>query len=466
MLRAGRAAADAIRAWKDNLVFNEYFHGDNGAGLGRHAPDGLDRRRRRPHPRPARRRRLRRRRRSPGLFGGTGRPVSIDRRLDRRSDVRPGTPVPARRDAARRRRQLRRRVERRRRDDAVPVRRRAASRRGSPWSTTTPASGTASSPASGPGRPTATGSLGPYDPRRGVRCNPAKLLLDPYARAITGDGARSGPRCSATTSTTPTGRAPSTRPLTCPAASSSIRPSPGPTAAHRPRRYADTVIYEVHVKGFTMRHPDVPPELRGTYAGLGHEAAIAHLVDLGVTAVELLPVHQNVPEAFLVASGVSPTTGATTRSGSSPPTTATRPRSAPDSPAARSPSSRPWSPACTPPGSRCCSTSCSTTPPRATTSGPTLCHRGLDNPAYYRLDPADPRRYVDTTGCGNAAQRRRPARPAADHGLAALLADRDARRRLPLRPRPDPGPPGRRLRRGVGVLRPRRRRIPSCRRPS
>ena len=63
------------------------------------------------------------------------------------------------------------------------------------------------------------------------------------------------------------------------------------------------MIYEVHVKGFTMAHPDVPAELRGTYAGLGHEAAIAHLVDLGVTAVELLPVHQNVPESFLVGHG-------------------------------------------------------------------------------------------------------------------------------------------------------------------
>ncbi len=70
-------------------------------------------------------------------------------------------------------------------------------------------------------------------------------------------------------------------------------------------RYADTVIYEVHVKGFTMRHPDIPPELRGTYAGLGHDAAIAHLKDLGVTTVELLPVHQNVPEWFLVGRGLT-----------------------------------------------------------------------------------------------------------------------------------------------------------------
>jgi isoamylase len=72
-----------------------------------------------------------------------------------------------------------------------------------------------------------------------------------------------------------------------------------------PRRYADTLIYEVHVKGFTAVHPGVPPELRGTYAGLGHEAAIDHLLHLGVTAVELLPVHHHVPEAFLPDRGLT-----------------------------------------------------------------------------------------------------------------------------------------------------------------
>ena len=70
-------------------------------------------------------------------------------------------------------------------------------------------------------------------------------------------------------------------------------------------RYADSVIYEVQVRGFTMRHPGVPPELRGTYAGLAHEAAISHLLDLGITAVELLPVHENAPEAFLLRRGLT-----------------------------------------------------------------------------------------------------------------------------------------------------------------
>ena len=147
-------------------------------------------------------------------------------------------------------------------------------------------------------------ATGPYDPARGARCNPAKLLLDPYALATSGE-VRFGPEVL--------GHAPD----------DPDTPSPLDSAAHVPRslvvdpayewtteplvrrRYADTVVYEVHVKGFTAAHPGVPPELRGTYAGLGHEAAIAHLLELGVTAVELLPVHQNVPEAFLPERGLT-----------------------------------------------------------------------------------------------------------------------------------------------------------------
>ena len=88
---------------------------------------------------------------------------------------------------------------------------------------------------------------------------------------------------------TPPSRPPWTPPRTCPGAWSPTRQF-GWQDGKRPwYRYADTVLYEIHVKGFTMRHPDIPPPLRGTYAGLGHEAAIAYLKDLGVTTVELLP---------------------------------------------------------------------------------------------------------------------------------------------------------------------------------
>ncbi|MGB9306496.1 MAG: hypothetical protein WCB92_23295 [Mycobacterium sp.] len=81
--------------------------------------------------------------------------------------------------------------------------------------------------------------------------------------------------------------------------------APASAVAKPQHALADTILYEVHVRGFTATHPGVPQELRGTYAGLAHEAALQHLVDLGVTAVELLPVHRSVPEQFLVDRGLT-----------------------------------------------------------------------------------------------------------------------------------------------------------------
>ena len=148
-------------------------------------------------------------------------------------------------------------------------------------------------------------ATGPYDPERGVRCNPAKLLLDPYAHAFSGS-VTFGPEVLGYAGGDPD--APSaadsaaSMPRSLVVADNPLRWREGARPRHR---FSDTIIYELHVKGFTMRHPGIPPELRGTYAGLGHEAALAHLTDLGVTAVELLPVHHSVPEAFLVAKGLT-----------------------------------------------------------------------------------------------------------------------------------------------------------------
>ena len=89
-------------------------------------------------------------------------------------------------------------------------------------------------------------------------------------------------------------------PLSLVTAPASAPLSPGPGHA-----LADTILYEVHVRGFTARHPAVPADLRGTYAGLAHPAAVKHLVGLGVTTVELLPIHHNVPESFLVDRGLT-----------------------------------------------------------------------------------------------------------------------------------------------------------------
>jgi isoamylase len=144
---------------------------------------------------------------------------------------------------------------------------------------------------------------GPWDPGAGYRFNPAKLLMDPYARAIEGDLVYDDA-------------------LTVHLAKDVGSPDPRDTAAFTPRSvivatqasgephrrpntpWHRTVIYEMHVKGFTALHPSIPAEIRGTYAGLAHPAAIEHLLALGVTAVELMPVHHFVTEPVVAARGL------------------------------------------------------------------------------------------------------------------------------------------------------------------
>ncbi|MGH3731704.1 MAG: glycogen debranching enzyme, partial [Micromonosporaceae bacterium] len=141
---------------------------------------------------------------------------------------------------------------------------------------------------------------GPWQPEQGHRFNPAKLLADPYARAYAGElihhdalyaAGHDGPdqRDSAPYVPRSVVVAPADDPL-----------PPGPRTP-----WADTVIYELHVRGFTKLHPKIPEPLRGTYAGLAHPAAIDHLQRLGVTAVELLPVHHSVTEPAVAARGLT-----------------------------------------------------------------------------------------------------------------------------------------------------------------
>jgi isoamylase len=256
-------------------------------------------------------------------------------------------------------------------------------------------------PGVGPGQAYGYRATGPYDPARGVRCNPAKLLLDPYTRAVHGT-VTFGPEV-----------------LGYPVGGDPDAPSALDSAAHvphslvtgethrwrdgdRPRRsYADTIIYEVHVKGFTMRHPGVPPELRGTYAGLGHEAAIGHLLDLGVTTVELLPVHESVPEAFLLQRGLTNYWGYNTI-GYFAPHQAYSAAVRAGRPGGQVTEFKAMVDALHRAGLEVLLDVVFNHSAEGNQLGPTLCFRGLDNPAYYRLDPGDPRDYFDTTGCGNS----------------------------------------------------------------
>ncbi|GAB3851056.1 hypothetical protein GCM10027610_077030 [Dactylosporangium cerinum] len=145
---------------------------------------------------------------------------------------------------------------------------------------------------------------GEYDPARGLRCNPHKLLLDPYAKAIDGDISWdpavygydfNDPEQMSTADSAPF----------MPKAVV-VNPYFDWANDAAPRvPYHHTVVYEAHVKGLTMRHPEVPEELRGTYAGIAHPAIIEHLRRLGVTALELLPVHHFVHDQRLVELGLS-----------------------------------------------------------------------------------------------------------------------------------------------------------------
>jgi glycogen operon protein len=159
-------------------------------------------------------------------------------------------------------------------------------------------------PGVGPGRRYGYRVHGPHDPDRGLRCNPAKLLLDPYAKAVDGNV-----RWDPAVYGYPLGGDDRVRQDSdsAPFVPRSVVTNPWFEWGHdRPPRtpWHETVLYECHVKGFTMRHPEIPPELRGTYAGLAHPAAIDHLRRLGMTAVELMPVHQFVHDHHLVDRGL------------------------------------------------------------------------------------------------------------------------------------------------------------------
>lgn len=159
-------------------------------------------------------------------------------------------------------------------------------------------------PGIGPGQRYGYRVHGDYAPEHGRRCNPAKLLVDPYTKAIDGDITWHESLFSYHFDD-PSRRNDSD---SAPYVPKCVVVSPffdwGNSA--RPQiPYHETVIYETHVRGLTMRHPDIPEHQRGTYAGLAHPAMIDYLSSLGVTAVELMPVHHFVPEHALVARGLT-----------------------------------------------------------------------------------------------------------------------------------------------------------------
>ncbi|TXS46666.1 glycogen debranching enzyme GlgX [Streptomyces sp. uw30] len=243
---------------------------------------------------------------------------------------------------------------------------------------------------------------GPYAPERGLRCNSAKLLLDPYAKAISG-AIGWGEEVYGYHFDEPGRRndldsAPHTM------SSVVVNPYFDWGDDRRPRtEYHHTVIYEAHVKGLTMRHPGLPEELRGTYAALAHPAVIEHLTELGVTALELMPVHQFVNDHRLVDMGLNNYWGYNTIGFFAP-------HNAYASWGDRGQQVLEFKSAVRAlheAGIEVILDVVYNHTAEGNHLGPTLSFRGLDNPQYYRLTD-DPRYYMDTTGTGNSLLMRSP----------------------------------------------------------
>ena len=247
---------------------------------------------------------------------------------------------------------------------------------------------------------------GPYEPERGERFNPAKLLIDPYARALSGplnwdapvfgyalgnpgadlkrdeqDDAWGVPKSVVTASFFDWGN-----------------DRPPLTPVHQ------TVIYELHVKGFTAARPGVPPELRGTYAGLAHPESINYLKDLGVTAVELMPVHEFIDDKLLLDKGLRNYWGYNTINFFSPEARYSAAGDGGDQIGEFKAMVRALHGA----GIEVILDVVYNHTAEGNQLGPTLSFRGVDNATYYRLVDGQPRYYMDFTGTGNTLNVRHP----------------------------------------------------------
>jgi glycogen operon protein len=259
-------------------------------------------------------------------------------------------------------------------------------------------------PGVGPGQRYGFRVRGPYDPGAGHRFNPFKLLIDPYAKAIEGEVAwdagvnvlpyvpgGGGENDDLEMDDEDDAAAIPKAVVIDPRFDWGNDQSPGTPLS-------DLVIYETHVKGFTMRHPEVPAELRGTYAGLASEPAIAYLKDLGITAIELLPIHHISSESFLHEKGLTNYWGYSTIG-----------YLAPHSEYAASGRRgeqvhefKAMVKALHAAGIEVILDVVYNHTAEGNHLGPMLSFRGVDNSSYYRLSPEDPRFYVDFTGTGNS----------------------------------------------------------------
>jgi isoamylase len=251
---------------------------------------------------------------------------------------------------------------------------------------------------------------GPWNPAQGQWCNPAKLLLDPYAKTVDGE-VDWDPACYAYDLDDPD------------------RASAADSAPHVPRAVVsdpffdwgndrppdhpmhETVIYETHVRGLTMLHPDIPPEIRGTYTGLAHPAILEHLTSLGITSIELMPVHQFVHDHQLHARGLRNYWGYNSIAFLAP-HNGYAARAVPGRPGPSQHSHvqefKTMVKALHVAGIEVILDVVYNHTAEGNHLGPVLSLRGIDNQAYYRLVDGDPRHYLDFTGTGNSLNMRHP----------------------------------------------------------
>ncbi|MDX6536969.1 MAG: isoamylase [Gaiellales bacterium] len=244
---------------------------------------------------------------------------------------------------------------------------------------------------------------GPYDPANGHRCDASKLLLDPYATAIEGaiDWA---PACFSYQLGSPQER---NTEDSAPHVAKAVVTNPFfDWQDDRPPRhpYHETVIYEAHVKGLTKLHPDIPEEIRGTYAAVGHPAMIEHLTALGATALELMPVHQFVQDSTLIDKGLSNYWGYNTIGFFAPHNAYSASGQRGQQVLEFKAMVRDLHRA----GIEVLLDVVYNHTAEGNHLGPTLAFRGIDNAAYYRLADDDKAFYYDTTGTGNTPLMRSP----------------------------------------------------------
>jgi isoamylase len=258
-------------------------------------------------------------------------------------------------------------------------------------------------PIVGPGQRYGYRVHGPWAPEHGQRCNPAKLLLDPYAKAIEGQ-VDWNPACFPYNFGDEDSRNDDD---SAPFVPKSVVHNPFfDWGNDRPPdvELNESVIYEVHVKGFTARHPEVPEAQRGTYSGLAHPAAIEYLTGLGVTAVELLPVHQFVHDAHLIERGLRNYWGYNSIGFLAPHNEYAATGQQGEQVAEFKAMVRALHVA----GIEVILDVVYNHTAEGNHLGPVLSMKGIDNAAYYRLVSENPRFYYDTTGTGNSLNVRHP----------------------------------------------------------